>query len=182
MRKNIINSKLIVLFLFTPLLFFGQNKDKIIENIRINFKKINQDKTYSILTLENEEFLGQMTDGGGELRGFFKNNSLIKIFERVGLSYCVTSFEYYFLNGKLIFVYEKEDDFPYNEKLGSLDYTKTDKVFEGRYYFNENKMIESKIIGEKRIQNEIDSNREKKGEMIFESAMDRYKLLVEKNK
>jgi superoxide dismutase len=45
----------------------------------------------------------------------------------------------YFYKGKLIFILRKEEDFPYDEKLSGLDYSKLELGYENRYYFyNEN--------------------------------------------
>ncbi len=56
------------------------NSDRII-NIRKIVSQIDNDSGYSIRKLENEEFLEQMTDNGGELTGYFKNEKLVKIIE-----------------------------------------------------------------------------------------------------
>jgi len=168
---------IIILFLLT-VTTFGQNKQGEIKNIKEQFKKINQDTTYSILTLNNKEFLEQMTDGGGELKGYFKKKTLSKVFERIGLSYGVLTTEYYFNYGKLIFVYEKEDDFPYVESTGTLDYSKTETSFEGRYYFVKNKLIESNIKGKKRISEKTDFDTLKKEKELLLSAENRFKLLT----
>ena len=42
-------------------------------------QEIDVAKDDEVRTLENEEFLTRMTDGGGELKGFVKNGQLVKM-------------------------------------------------------------------------------------------------------
>ena len=80
--------------LFLTTFLFGQSGDKV-EQIRKSVEQINQDTAYTTKILDNEQFLEHMTDGGGQLTGYFKNGQLVKVLERVGLSSCVTTYEYY---------------------------------------------------------------------------------------
>ncbi len=85
--------------------------------------------------LENEEFLLEMTDGGGELVGYFKNGQIIKIEEWVGLSNAVATRHFYFLEGELYFVEEEKNQFTFNTETGEFDYSERELVFRGRYLF-----------------------------------------------
>jgi hypothetical protein len=140
---------------------YGQTGEGKINVIRERFQIINQYESYETKKLINEQFLKQMTDGGGELTGYFKDGEISKIVERVGISFCIRIFEYYFWDGKLIFVYELEIDPLYNDSTGTLDWNNQKIVFEGRYYFDNDKLIESKIIGQKRLPDDIRLNKEK---------------------
>ncbi len=117
-------------------------------------KQINQDKSLTITTLENEAFLSQMTEGGGELTGFFKSGQIQKITRRIGLSYGVEIYEYYFTDGELIFVYETFDGFRHIERSREFDYTKTERNFVGRYYFKNGKLIDSETTGHNRFEDD----------------------------
>lgn len=117
-------------------------------------KQINQDKSLTIVTLENEEFLPHVTDGGGELIGYFKNGQIQKITRRIGLSYGIEMYEYYFTDEKLIFVYETLDGFLYTESSGKFDYTKTERNFVGRYYFENDKLIDFETTGHNRFEDD----------------------------
>jgi hypothetical protein len=139
----------------------AQTKDEKVTNIQDKFRTINSETGYLVKRLTNEQFLERMTDGGGELTGYFRNGQVKKIIERIGFSSCVRTFEYYLWDGQLIFVYEKEEDFPYVGSTGTLDYTKLELVFEGRYYFDDGKAIETKMTGQKRIANDKDTDIEK---------------------
>jgi hypothetical protein len=149
MKLRIIILLLLTLGILTTA--FGQTKENKIKDIRNKFQTINSDTGYSTKTLINEQFLENMPDGGSELTGYFKNGQIKKIFEQIGISYCIRTFEYYFWDERLIFVYEKEEDFPFDEATGSLDFTKTELSFEGRYYFDSGKLFETKVTGQKRI-------------------------------
>jgi len=129
---------------------YGQSKDAIIKDIKNSFQQINNDKSLKVVKLENEEFLQNMTDGGGSLTGYFKNDTLCKISVWAGLSFGIRQYEYYLKNGRLFFIYEKEEDFAATSS-GTLDYKKLDLAFEGRYYMNEGKVIDIKVKGQKRF-------------------------------
>jgi hypothetical protein len=98
-------------------------------------QQIDAAKDYEIRTLENEEFLAQMTDGGGDLTGFVKNGQLVKIFMRVGVSSCVYITEYYFDRSKLVFVQEQGLEFAYVDSTASFDPGVQAVTMLNRYYF-----------------------------------------------
>ncbi len=131
----------------------SQAEDKV-RLIRFAVERINGDTSYLKKTLENEQFLEHMTDGGGALTGYFKNGKLVKLVERVGLSSCISIYEYYFENGQLIFVYRLEKVFPYDNESGLFDYTKQEVSMECRFYLVNGKLIRSKFSGEPRCGNQ----------------------------
>lgn len=92
-------------------------------------------RTFERVQLENEEFLMEMTDGGGSLTGYFENGVIKKIAIWVGLSNATASRNFYFKNGNLYFVEEEKNQFSYNSKTNEFDYSQTELVFWGRYLF-----------------------------------------------
>ncbi len=170
---------IIVLFLTLSVISVshGQTKSEKVKSIRQVSQKINSDTTLKTLTLENEDFFEQMPDGGGSLIGHFKNKSLLKITEWIGLSFGIKQFEYYFDKGKLIFVYATEKHFKYNDSLQQLDHDKLNVAYEGRYYFDKDKLIETKTKG-------IGSWDDPKAleQLFIEDAQKYYKLLISKRK
>lgn len=92
-------------------------------------------KDYEVRTLVNEEFLEQMTDGGGELTGYLKNGQIVKIVSWVGLSSCIHISEYYFERSKLVFVQEHGYEFAYVDSTGSFDPDVQNLTMVNRYYF-----------------------------------------------
>ena len=126
--------------------FTQTNSDKI-NNIRKIVTQINNDSGYLIRKLENEDFLEQMTDNGGELTGYFKNGRPVKIIEWIGLSSCVKITEYYFRNNKLIFAFTKGSEAPYIDSLETFDRSRLIKTMECRFYFDNNKTIKTILSG-----------------------------------
>jgi len=126
----------------------SQGKQDIIKDIRQEFQGINTEKNLKVHSLDAEEFLENAPDRGAELKAYLKKDSIVKITEWIGLSYANRTREFYFKNQKLIFVYEKFDSF-ITEKSDSLDFSKARKVFEGRYYFKNDKLIDEKLWGKK---------------------------------
>ena len=115
---------------------------------------INANKTFSKVVLENDEFMSHGTDGGGELIGYFANGQIQKITVSVGISIGIRTFDYYFHKDNLVFVYEKLDGYLYDDSLGVFDNTKTETNFAGRYYFKNNKLIDSMTLGHNRFEND----------------------------
>lgn len=150
----------LTLFLFIsslPLSVLGQATPETIQKIRLNFQTINSDSSYTILSLSNKSFMSHITDGGGELTGYFKGDSIKKIHVQVGLSYCIQTSEYYFLNEQLSFIYHQERIFPYIDSTATFDYTRTELIFEGRYYFENNKLVKQNEKGKRRIDTNTNS-------------------------
>jgi len=114
--------------------------------------------------------------GGGELTGYYKKDSVVKIVEWIGLSYGNRTREFYFKENKLFFVYEKFESFVHNDKTNELDLTKVKTTFEGRYYFNNKKLIDQKNSG-KRTFEENESGME---EELQTSAEENINLLNKK--
>ena len=149
--KNI-RGLLILIFLFHSSVLVGQEISQKYPELIERVSHINKDTSLIKVTLENEEFMTQMTDGGGELVGYFKNGQIQKIATRIGLSYGIKVTDYYFTNGELIFTFEILEEFLYNESLSKFDYSNTDTSFIGLYYFKGNKLIDSESTGHNRFE------------------------------
>src|SRR5215467_2649708 len=125
----------------------GQNKEGnrvTLSEIKKQFVQINDYKNYKVVTIDDaEEFLGHATDNGGSLKGYYKEDSLKKIIEWVGLSNRVMQNEYYLDKDKLVFVYSTDSQYKFNDSTGEFDYLKFTRVFKGRYYFNNGKLIDA---------------------------------------
>ena len=157
---------------------FGQDKAKLVRDIRQEFTRINKDTTLKKVVLNNEEFLDHMTDGGGQLAGFYKATSLRKIVSWVGLSNGNEVFEFYFKDSKLIFVYEQFNSFVFDERKRTLRLDTTESTFEGRYYFADNKLIDYNTTGHNRFE---DDSHDPQETLLTEAAKNR-QLLARKTK
>jgi hypothetical protein len=130
---------------------FSQEKDLIIKDIRAKFKEINDYNNYQKIVLDNKDLMEQMTDGGGQLTAYLKNDSICKIYEWIGLSFGVHKTEYYYWDEKLFFAYCIEETFEeIKDSIDGLigfDYTKLNTTFEGRYYFYNDSILDVKHTG-----------------------------------
>lgn len=172
--RNLIT--LIFLTVLTSTCSHGQGKeDRSFRLFQIKkvFTQINNYKNYKVVTIDDaEEFLGHGTDNGGSLKGYYKGDSLKKIVEWVGLSNRVVQNEYYFDKGKLVFVYSTDSRYKSNDSTGELDYSKFDNVFKARYYFNNDKLIDTILTDE-----EDERTKQKDAADFLGSSKDYMKML-----
>ena len=130
-------SLLIVIF---SQLFSGQN----IESSRKTVEKINQTQGFKIRIVPNSYYSDKniVTDNGIELKGYYKNNKLLKMEYWVGLSAWKIITEYFFSdNAELVFVHSKK-----YQIVGENGYLKKPQLLsERRYYYEDDKVI--KTIG-----------------------------------
>lgn len=127
----------------------AQDQSPKIATIKAAFTAINTDTTYKVIKLDNDVLLedhpDEVPDGGEELTGYFKEKEIKKIVYFLGISRGNYHYEYYFDKGKLCFVYETFNAF--TETAKGLDLGQTHTIFEGRYYFDNNKLIATKEKG-----------------------------------
>jgi hypothetical protein len=145
-------TSLILTFSFVANLLFGQTDERII-SIRKSVQSINNETGYKIKTLTNDYFADEKNedaDNGQELKGYYKGGKLKKIIYSAGLSNCMKTYEYYLADAGLIFVFEKEDDYPYKKDGSGLDYSKLVPAFEGRYYFDKGNIFQTKTKGQEK--------------------------------
>lgn len=132
----------------------AQDKPQQHPEIRRVVQQINRDSTLKQVTLTNEEWMKEMSDGGGSLTGYYKNKMLVKVVRWTGYSSGVEVVEFYFKNNELLFVYEQSDLFFYDEKKGVLRTDSLARNFEGRYYFSGKKMIDYTTLGHNRFEDD----------------------------
>src|SRR5690606_7848221 len=131
---------------------FGQGKDGVLRRIKEEVQVINKDTAYKTMALTAEAFLEQSPDGGAQLTGYFKGGKIKKVHQWIGLSRGNEITEFYYSNGKLIFVYEQFDAFIYVDSLQAFDYTKTEHTFAGRYYFYNGTLFKHITTGHSRFE------------------------------
>ena len=111
---------------------------------------------YKTMVFQNNEFMEQMTDGGGELTFYLKNDTVFKIHEWIGLSYGVRQRIWYLENQKLICCTETEE--VYNFVFHIADSIETEMTIEESYqlinkhkiqfYFAEDAVIDVEETGD----------------------------------
>ena len=173
-------------FLILTTLLFGQTAE-IIAAVRKKVEAINTEKSYQIKKLDNDYFVNvknEATDGGQELSGYYKNGKLKKIVYSVGLSYGMKTSEYFFSSDKLIFVFEKQDQFAAikdkSNQVTGLDHTKLEPVYTARFYFENSKLFSIKQTG-KEIFTKMDKKM-KEAELLKDSKVFRLALQKAKSK
>ena len=137
------------LFAFFCTLAIAQS-DNSINKIQLIIKQINKDSSYRTKILDNEQFLEEIPDGGGQLTGYFKNGQLVKIVEFIGFSSCINITEYYLKDNKLIFIYIKGKEFKYVDSLATFNRNLQSLTMECRFYFQNDKLIKSTLAGSTR--------------------------------
>lgn len=123
-------------------------RDSLIKNIRIVFHRINRDTALRAVSLEEEtmeEVIGGSPDNGGDVTGYFKKDTIYKLVMSFGPSYGMKDWEYYYDRGQVVFIYEKDQHFPVKKDGGGLDHERLVVGFEGRFYFNNGRLVE-KIV------------------------------------
>ena len=185
---------LATLIAFTLAYASGQDTSGTIKNIEQKIQFINRDTSYSIVSLINEEFLDtgflkQPGKGYGQLTGFFKNDTIYKIREHIGIKllHDIATTEYYFREGKLIFVYEQEKQGPdiFIDSDGTIDYRIDEPTFEVRYYFDNDKLINTIRKGVRKtilLPNEDFFDSQSKEGQLFLSSQKYIDLLINKKK
>jgi hypothetical protein len=134
-------------------------KEQRIQHIRQVFQRINSDHSLKVVSLDQDEFSEETTDGGAELKGYFKGDSLCKMTLWVGLSYGALVTDYYFDRGSIVFIYEVQMHFPHSDT--STDFGKLQTNFEGRYYLKSGKLIDRIVKGKLLFDEQADAKRVK---------------------
>ncbi len=154
-KKNLKTMKTILLSALMSLIMTyvsGQDKQDTLRIIDHKVEAIDQYKDYWTSTFKDEAFLDtgfikQANKGYGLLTGYFKNGKICKIRELIGLKLLqdIAVTEYYFSEGKLIFVNEQEHAGPaiFVDADGTVEHRIDEPTFEVRYYFNNDKLIGS---------------------------------------
>lgn len=143
MGKRIITALLFLL----PIALLAQSNFGRITHIRQVVTAINTGRTLKKVVL-GEDDLSKLNDGGEEapdggeeVTGYFKQDTLVKIVHVIGVSTGMRTFEYYLDNNKVLFIYQREDKYPYMEKMQKLNYNVLTTISETRYYLTEGKVI-----------------------------------------
>ena len=110
----------VIFFLITSITFgqdFQERHPELSEFVETINSRL---PTYETISLENEEFIENMTDGGGILKGYFLGNEIQKIVIWVGVSNGKYEFDYYFRNSKLFYMVESFKQFCHMMRIQTL--------------------------------------------------------------
>lgn len=126
----------------------------MIAEISKEVSTINAATNFTEVILDADAFLENQPDGGGELKGFYEAGSNRSIRLWLGLSNGFETKDYYFKNGKLIFVQEQFNSFVYDIQNDTFNLNKTEKTFDGRYYFVNGKLLHYETTGHNRFEDD----------------------------
>jgi hypothetical protein len=149
MRKTIFS----ILLLNIVVSVYSQDIPEKYPALRHSIQQTNHDKTLQKIILTNEQVIDHTSDGGAELIGYYKNGKLKKITRTIGVSTGMETFNYYFENEKLIFIYELFNSLV-PDSSGALNYEKPETNFIGRYYFRDDKLIDNETTGHNRFEDD----------------------------
>ena len=158
--------KLLLMILFINIVVAGQaQQSSFRKKIDSICKSIDKDVQLKKKTYAQEEFMDHITDEGGELIIFYKDNTVHRIKEWVGLSYGVIIRNYYFRNKELLFVKEEEYRYETDEIKGiNKEKLSKDDLFVGKYYFKKDKLVDAETLGHNRFE---DENNDAESEYLF---------------
>lgn len=166
---------LLLTFLTLTTLLFGQTAEKIAA-VRKKVEIINTENHYQIKKLDNHYFVNiknEATDGGQELSGYYKSGKLKKIVYSVGLSYGMKTYEYFFSDDELIFVFEKHYKFTdikdQRNQVNGLNNTKLESVYTARFYFEKSELFSIKQIG-KEIYTNVSKKRKEEELLAYSNS------------
>jgi hypothetical protein len=131
-----------------------KNKEPEIDKILREVSAINAATHLKEVTLEAEDFLANQPDNGGELLGLFEERAIRKISLWVGLSNGFETKDYYFKNDRLIFVHEQFNSVVYDMEREAFDLGKTEKTFNGRYFFEDGQLLNYETTGHNRFEDD----------------------------
>lgn len=162
-----------ILFIFSSINSFCQSLEERQADVFTQIEHIDKLKKLKLISLENETFLDQLTDGGAELKGYFDNDELVKILAKAYLSDGIETNEYYFKSNQLFYVRETFERYEYIDSLGTFKPEKTEVSFIGEYVFKNKLLIDLESLGHSNIEaTEVDI------EKMIISEMMRYQAMI----
>ena len=117
-------------------------------------KAIDKDAMLKKKVYEQEEFMENVTDNGGKLTIYYKNNVVYKITEWIGLSSYVVINSYYFQSGRLIFMRDEEEMYERNATGETTGKFSKENRFVGKYYFKNGKLFTEESLGHNRFEDD----------------------------
>ena len=167
---------IILICLLLTISSYGQDLMEKYPEIKHQKNEIDKNKSLNKIVLENEEFLEQMTDGGGILTGLYDENKEIRKIEvKVFISTGVQEYSFYLKNENLILIIDNFKRFAWNEKTSEFDYDKFDGGFSGTYLFKNKNLIDHISLGHNRFEDDQIDIQE-----TFLNEINYYKNLIKK--
>ena len=146
---------LILITLLFSFSSFGQGLIDKYPEIKKEKIKIDQSDSLRTITIENEDFLENMTDGGGKLKGFYNTQKIIRKIEViVYLSYGIQEYDFYLKNETPILIQDRFRQFAWDEESDSFDSNHFDVAFNGTYIFQNSHLVDLISLGHNRFEDD----------------------------
>ena len=141
--------------LLMTLSVFGQGIIEKYPEIQIEKNQIDQNDSLETIKLENEEFLENMTDGGGRLIGPYDKNGIVRKIEViVYISHGVQEYDFYLMDESPILIEDRFKQFAWNKESNSFDYSHFDGGFHGTYIFQNSHLKDQISLGHNRFEDD----------------------------
>ena len=117
-----------------------------ITQIEDEVREIEELKNIDIKEFDVNKFYDRIFDGGGIIKVFLRNEEIVKIEEKIGLSYGRITTIIYLKNDIPIQIVDREENFKFKEDQTSLDYSTLNQVFEATVYIFDWDYDKSEIV------------------------------------
>jgi hypothetical protein len=138
------NVRMLLLSFLITNISLAQDLEQTYQELTARVNEINKYRDHEIIKLESGDVAG-LFDGEAWVTGFYKNGIIQKITLVVENDICVKAFNYYFSEGKVIYITEMLDKFMSSDKV------KSTRSFTGKYFFKDNKMFDREVTGTNRF-------------------------------
>ena len=115
---------------------YGQNTSFAATKYLQLAEAIDKDRSMKKIRLENEDFLEEALDGGGELTGYYHNGELRKIHCWLGYSWGTDEKNFYYQNNQLFYVRQTTSHFVFDDTSDTLRHDSLNAPFTGQYFFH----------------------------------------------
>jgi hypothetical protein len=132
----------LLLFLISTAVLPAQNTAAKIAAINAQAAKTDSAlDTYYTKVIDNNYF-DKVTDNGIEITGYFNVRTLEKVTEKVVLSSCTITCNYYLKDGKPALIHIRGNDWVYDKKKQAFTPDSTQLVMDYKYYFEDYQLLQ----------------------------------------
>jgi glucan phosphorylase len=129
----------VIRYIFVLILLIGSSslafsQSDTIKLIEQQIEKINKDSLLDFKEFDAVDIYENNFDGGGFIKIYYKDDTLLKVHQQIGLSYGSIETIIYFSQDYPIFISEIEDNFKLNDDGATIDYTTLVNVFKSKTY------------------------------------------------
>jgi hypothetical protein len=143
----VMNIRMLLLFFLITNVSVAQDFEQTYQELAARVNEINRYRDHEIVKLESSD-VADVFDGEAWVTGFYKNGVIQKVTLVIENDVCVEAFNYYFSEGKVIYITDMLDTFLSSHKV------KSTRSVNGKYFFKDNKMFDSEVTGTNRFEDQ----------------------------